>query len=63
MIWVLAIAGWVWVVGEQWYSALSGGFTELRSVQVVLATGLGVFFIGKVVALGIWRGGPPREGG
>ena len=53
--WFLAVAGWIWIAGDQWYEALSGGFTVAKAVQVVLATLLAVFFLLAFVVNRAWK--------
>ena len=54
-VWFLAVIGWVSIAAGLWRDALSGGFSALKTVQVVLATGLATVLAGGLAVNLAWR--------
>jgi len=53
--WFVAALLWLWYAGGFWYEALRDGFSALKTVQVVLVTGLAAAFAGSFVVNRGWR--------
>ena len=53
--WFLGVVGWIWIAGDYWYQALSGGFTGLKMIQVVIATALALLFSAAFIVSRGWE--------
>jgi len=55
VMWFAAVIAWICVATEYWYEVIRDGFTELKTVQLVLVTGLAGVFVGSVIVNRAWR--------
>jgi len=54
-VWFAAVIILVYAAGKYWYRAVSEGFSGLKTVQVVITTGLAAMFAWQFVANRAWR--------
>ena len=53
--WFAALVLWLWYAAGVWYDALREGFSLLKTIQVVLATGLTAVLLSIFVVNRAWR--------
>lgn len=55
IVWVLVVAGVIFVAGSRWHDAFTGGFTALSTTRVMVGTVLAAFFLAMFVAHRGWQ--------
>ncbi len=55
VVWILGVAGVVWVAADIWHEGLSEGFTARKTFQAVIASLLAILFSGAFVTNRAWR--------